>query len=142
MNALLAYSIPPKMVTVTCKGCHREILEQPWMVVASYGNHGPYCKNCALINTASVFDEKCRCDDTQLNGNDHCPICLCEQYEERAEHKGNLHLMNALRTLEIVQRKKIEDLETSIATKRKEVAELRAEVAVMQATVDKWLGRK
>lgn len=32
-----------------------------------------------------TFDNRCRCDGTEMNGSDHCPSCFCEEFEERCD---------------------------------------------------------
>ncbi len=90
------FGVPATMVTVICKDCEGGIFNQPWMISAKYVEYGPFCKSCAVgiidesKSTASVFDEKCRCDGSQMKGSDHCPICFCEQYEETCTTEGRV----------------------------------------------------
>ena len=50
-NIFPPYGVPAKMETVICKGCEREIFEQPWVVSADFVEYGPYCKVCAVYYT-------------------------------------------------------------------------------------------
>jgi hypothetical protein len=37
-----------------------------------------------------TFDNRCRCDGSQMHGSDHCTECGCEEFEERCDWPENL----------------------------------------------------